>query len=230
MIKRFGPPSHDYKLVWAGEFDGKVLNKDKWSYRLLGPRGGATLVADCVSLDGKGHLVITTRRNGNKIETGMIGTEGKFEAKFGYFEARIKFQTEPGHWSAFWLQSPTMSNVGDPKNNGVEIDIVEYFKTDKDAMFSNIHRDGYGQEHKKIGSRHTNTALAKGWHVVGMECTADGYHFFLDGEQVWHTATAVSHVNEYIILSLEVGEWAGDIAKAMLPDSVMFDYVRVYSK
>jgi len=25
-----------------------------------------------------------------------------------------------------------------------------------------------------------------------------------------------------------VGEWAGDIAKATLPDSVVFDYVRVY--
>lgn len=32
------------------------------------------------------------------------------------------------------------------------------------------------------------------------------------------------------ILSLEVGTWAGDIAKAELPDSFYVDYVRVYQK
>ena len=36
--------------------------------------------------------------------------------------------------------------------------------------------------------------------------------------------------SEYIILSLEVGKWAGDIAKATLPDNLYVDYVRVYQK
>jgi hypothetical protein len=33
-----------------------------------------------------------------------------------------------------------------------------------------------------------------------------------------------------MILSLEVGEWAGDIAEAELPDSLVVDYVRVYQR
>ena len=33
-----------------------------------------------------------------------------------------------------------------------------------------------------------------------------------------------------MILSLEVGKWAGDIAKAELPDHLYVDYVRVYQK
>jgi hypothetical protein len=35
-------------------------------------------------------------------------------------------------------------------------------------------------------------------------------------------------VPQYIILSNEVGTWAGDINAAKLPDSCLIDYVRVY--
>jgi hypothetical protein len=35
-------------------------------------------------------------------------------------------------------------------------------------------------------------------------------------------------VPQYMILSDEVGPWAGDIGKAKLPDRVLVDYVRVY--
>jgi hypothetical protein len=33
-----------------------------------------------------------------------------------------------------------------------------------------------------------------------------------------------------MILSLEVGKWAGDISKADLPDCLYVDYVRVYKQ
>jgi hypothetical protein len=36
--------------------------------------------------------------------------------------------------------------------------------------------------------------------------------------------------DQFIILSLEVGSGAGDIARAVLPDSLWSDYVRVYKK
>jgi hypothetical protein len=32
----------------------------------------------------------------------------------------------------------------------------------------------------------------------------------------------------YIKLSDEIGDWAGDISKAKLPDRFLVDYVRVY--
>jgi len=223
-------PSNDYALVWSDEFEGNKIDLTKWGYRCLGPRGDAVLVKDCVSLDNDGHLVITTRKNGNQIETGMIGTEGKFETKFGYFEARMKFQTEPGHWSAFWLQSSNMAKVGNPKKNGVEIDIIELFSTDNESMFMNIHWDGYGDEHKKIGSQYKDSSLADGWHLVGLEWTAEHYRFFLNGKEVWRTTEAISHAKQYIIFSLEVRKWAGDIDKAKLPDSLLVDYVRVFGK
>ncbi len=230
MSIKTGPPTDDYILIWSDEFDGTQLDMTKWGYRFLGPRGDAMLVKECVSLDGRGNLVLTTRKTGNQIETAMIGTEGKFEATFGYFEARMKFQTQLGHWAAFWLQSSTMAKIGDPKVNGAEVDIIEFFGADRRTMFMNLHWDGYGQKHKKVGSKHTDDTLAKGWHTVGLEWTPCEYVFFLDGKEVWRTDQAVSHTKEYVVLSLEVHKWAGDITKAKLPDSFCVDYVRVYSK
>lgn len=38
----------------------------------------------------------------------------------------------------------------------------------------------------------------------------------------------VCQVPQYMLLSDEIGPWAGDITKAKLPDHFMVDYVRVY--
>lgn len=42
---------------------------------------GAINVKDTVTLDGDGHLVLTTNRVGDEYHTAMIGTHGKFETR-----------------------------------------------------------------------------------------------------------------------------------------------------
>jgi len=219
----------DANLVWSDEFDGTELDLAKWSHRGLGRRKGGFNVREAVTLDGQGHLVITTTKVGGRYHTGMIGTQGKFERAFGYWECRVRFQRQPGHWSAFWLQTPTMGKpVGDPGKAGTEIDIFEYLRTRGDKVQHTLHWDGYGKHHKSAGHVASVKGLTRGWHTVGLEWTPDEYVFVVDGKATWRTRKGVSRRPEYIILSLEVGKWAGDIAKAALPDSVAFDYVRVY--
>ena len=224
------PPSEQYTLVWADEFDGDTLDLKKWGYRNLGPRRLAVNVKDCVSLDGKGNLLLTTRRNGDRIETAMIGTAGRFEPTYGYFECRVEFQDQPGQWSAFWLQSPTIGKVGDPRVNGTEIDIFEYLVRYPTKMHHNLHWDGYGEAHKNEGMRPVIEDLADGFHTIGLLWTPDEYVFYVDGKETWRTKTAVSRRSQYIILSMEVDKWGGSIDDARLPDAVRFDYVRVYQK
>jgi len=224
-------PPKGYKLVWSDEFDGRTLDLSKWDYRGLGPRRDAVNVKEMVSLDGKGHLVMTTERRDGKYLTAMIGTEGKYETAFGYFECRAKFQTQEGHWSAFWLQTPTMGKyIGNPAAAGVEIDIFEYLTKRGDKIQHTIHWDGYGKQHKSRHKLAGVPGLGRGWHTVGLLWTKDKYAFYVDGKKTWETNAAVSHRSEYIILSLEVGKWAGDISKAKLPDHFYVDYVRVYKK
>ncbi|MBM4040781.1 MAG: glycoside hydrolase family 16 protein [Planctomycetes bacterium] len=222
-------PAKDENLVWCDEFDGPKLDEAKWMYRGLGPRKGGVNVKEAVTLDGQGHLAITTTKVGEKYHTGMIATQGKHEWTYGYFECRVKLQAQPGHWSAFWLQSPTYGKaIGDVKQSGTEIDIFEYLARTPNQIHHNLHWDGYGKAHKHAGKTHTQPDLAEGWHTVGLDWTEKGYVFYVDGKETWRTDKGVSGAPEYIILSAEVGPWAGKIAEAKLPDSVCFDYVRVY--
>lgn len=66
--------------------------------------------------------------------------------------------------------------------------------------------------------------------MYGVEWTEDGYDFFIDGHRYWHTSEAISNTDEYIILDLEVSQWAGGIENAKLPASAVCDWVRVWQK
>jgi len=223
------PPGRGRNLVWHDEFDGGKLDVTKWDYRGLGPRRRAINVKEAISLDGEGHLRITTFKKDGKWCTGMIGTQGKFERAFGYYECRVKFQTQPGHWSAFWLQSPTFGDpVGKPEEAGVEVDILEYYSTRPDKLDHTLHWDGYGQDHKVASKSAVVNGLDEGWHVVGVDWKPDAYVFYIDGRETARLSYPVSKRPEYIILSLEVDPLAGNITKGKFPDSVLFDYVRVY--
>ena len=121
------PPPHEgksWKLVWQDEFDGDKLDESKWTYRPDGKRKGGWWSRKAISLDGDGHLAITTFMDGDRPTDGCIITQGKFEHTFGYYVARVKFQKEPGHWSAFWITGPGVGKVGDGGRDGTEIEIV----------------------------------------------------------------------------------------------------------
>ncbi|USN99136.1 MAG: glycoside hydrolase family 16 protein [Phycisphaeraceae bacterium] len=232
------PPRPGYDLVWQEEFDGTALDESKWSLWALGPRRDAINTADAVSLDGHGRLVITTSRHANdeghaEYHTGGVWTRDTFRTRYGYFEARMKVQTEVGFWSAFWVQSPAMGeHIGDPANGGVEIDVMEYLCNGKHLNLAQhtIHWDGYGDDHKSAHHELTVPDTHVGFHVYALEWTPDELIFFIDGKETWRTDKAVPRIEQYIILSCEVGKWAGDIADADLPDRVLVDWVRVWQK
>lgn len=225
------PVGEGYELVWSDAFDGDTLDLAKWGYRNLGPRRDAVNVKETVALDGKGHLVLTTQRSGNAYHTAMIGTQGTFETTFGYFECRVQLQRQVGHWSAFWLQSPSMGDpVGDIASAGTEIDIFEYLRREDDLVHHNLHWDGYGQHHKHAGTDVRVPGLGEGYHTFGLLWTETEYVFYINGQEAWRSTQALSRRDQYIILSLEVGKWAGEIADADLPDHLYVDYVRVYQK
>jgi beta-glucanase (GH16 family) len=222
-------PSEKYTLVWSDEFNGTTLDTSKWDYRDLGPRLKAINVKDAVSLDGSGHLIIRTFTDGNNFYTGMIGTQNKFESTFGYWECRMKVQKQQGHWSAFWLQSPAIGSViGNPALSGTEIDVVEYATILGSIVEHAIHWDGYGQYEKMERGITTVPDINNNYQTFGLEWTKNEYIFYVNGKETWRTNSAISFQPEYIILSMEVDDWAGDISKAVLPDSLFVDYVRVY--
>lgn len=226
----------DYRLVFQDEFDGEAGAKAdprKWSPRHAGKWRGGWNMEDAARLDGHGHLVLTTRQSGDRFETGHIGTQGKFAATHGYFECRCQVQKQEGFWSAFWIQSPTMGKpVGDAAAAGIEIDVMEYLcnKHHKDKAMHTAHWDGYAKEHHKTEHVEKKVpGLSEGFHTFAVKWDEAGYVFYTDGVETgrWRKAP-VSNRPEFLILSCEIGPWAGDIRKARLPDAFTVDYVRVW--
>ena len=225
------PPASEgkaWKLAWHDEFDGPTLDTNKWIYWGEGKHRDGWWSREAVALDGNGHLIIKTFREGDKVIDGCITTQGKFEHRFGYFVARVQFQKQPGHWPAFWMMCKGVFQVGDEGRDGTEIDIMEKPWLDQRVQHT-FHWDGYKEHHKTAGYIAKVPDVMSGWHTFGVLWLPDHYVFYIDGRESWSsTAGGVSQVPEYLLLSDEVGPWAGEIAKAALPDAFLVDYVRVY--
>ena len=102
------PPSADYTLIYADEFEGTTLNEEDWIYR-EGQRGGAYFHN---SLDRKenvtvsgGELHIATRQktiNEKLFNTGG-GIISRRQFSYGYYETLSKpYMGGRGTHSAFW--------------------------------------------------------------------------------------------------------------------------------
>jgi beta-glucanase (GH16 family) len=221
------PGGQTWKLVWQDEFEGDKLDASKWDIPEYKRRDGYWS-QKAISLDGQGHLVMSVLKEGNKFFDGCIRTKGRFQHSFGYYVARIQLQKQPGHWSAFWLYDACVGKVGDEGRDGTEIDIMEKPWLD-DRLNYALHWDGYGKAHKSKGTVVKVPGVSEGWHTFGLWWKADEYVFYVDGKETWRSnAGGVCQVPLYIKLSDEIGNWAGDIAKAKLPDRFLVDYVRVY--
>jgi beta-glucanase (GH16 family) len=221
------PAGKAWRLVWNDEFDGTKVDEGKWDIPENKRRDGYWS-RKAISLDGKGHLVMSALKEGNKYLDGCVRTKGKFEHAFGYYVTRIQLQKEQGHWSAFWLYNDSVYKIGDEGRDGTEIDIYEKPWLD-DRVNYGMHWDGYGTQHKSQAKVVSVPGVMEGFHTFALLWMPEEYVFLIDGKEMWRTrAGGVCQVPLYIKLSDEIGDWAGDVKKAKLPDHFLVDYVRVY--
>jgi beta-glucanase (GH16 family) len=228
----------NYYPVFQDEFEDVGLDLTKWQYRypdkqyLAGFSDKASVVQP-----GDGYLHLITRFDGNKFLIGMVQSVEKF--RYGYFEARIRFQKLQGHHGAFWLQSPHYGEKNNyPAQSGAEIDVVEYFgngRTGEDAqhnVYWNAYKSGELQQrsHDLYIRRDLGVSLTDDFHTFSLLWTENEYTFFIDGIETWRTSEGVSQTAENIILSLVTSDWENSkLDKSQLPDEMLIDYVRVYA-
>ncbi|MCT4372277.1 glycoside hydrolase family 16 protein [Yangia mangrovi] len=220
------------ELAWSDEFNGLDLNGEYWAHRALGPRKGAFVSEKQAFVDGVGYLVLKAERRSGQVHIGMVGTGEKFLTKYGYFETRVKLTSSPYVRSAFWLQTPTVGReIGNPVESGVEIDVFEFIARSNPILsdWTNhaIHWDGYGKHHKEIHKRVRPNLRPGTWHTFGMLWAPDGYIFYIDGRVTSEIYGPVSDVEQYLIFSVEYLPQK-DIAKSLMSDEMLVDYVRVY--
>ena len=218
----------EWQLVWRDEFEGTEIDASKWESPEFERRGHLWRAANAY-LDGKGHLMMVTSQVGERYASPCLRTREKFEKTFGFFIARCKLPKEQGHWSAFWLFNRTVERVGNEGRDGTEIDIMEWPWRDG-GVGQALHWDGYAEHHKSASHKSENPKLLDGgFHTFALWWSPEQYVFYVDGEEVWRTdAGGVCQVPLYVKLTSEIGDWAGDIREAKLPDYFVVDYVRVY--
>ena len=222
-------PGKEWHLAWSDDFDGKDIDAVKWEVIGDSPRRDGFWTKSAVALDGKGNLVLSTAKEGDRYVSGAVRTLGKFEHAFGYWEARCKMPTQVGHWPAFWLM-PTcgLPDGVDKGRDGTEIDIMEKASL-KSMVQHTLHWDGYGAHHKSETKEVNREGINEGFHIFAVWWTPESYAFSIDGEETWRTsAGGVLQGPAYAKLTEEIGPWAGKIQEAKLPDEFVVDYVRVY--
>jgi beta-glucanase (GH16 family) len=248
-------------LTFADEFNGSTLDLTRWSHRGVGPRDDAIVTPLSVSV-ANGAMTINTFSVLGFHYTGMVATDPLapgvqgFEQTYGYFEARIRTTSLPGHASAFWLQSPTIGTpVGDPGVAGVEMDIMEHrarcvddpdpeqsrcspTNDISDRLQRALVWDGYSPETKAIVDLSDPLpGLSNGsWHTYGLLWTPTDVTFYYDGVASWSPVAPISHRSQFIVLSSGVASYfAGAIppggygSPLTSPVKMDVDWVRVYA-
>ncbi len=227
---------------------GEQLDLSKWSYRDLGPRGSAIVSKQAIELDGQGCLQIKAFLQDGELQVGMIGTQGKFEQKYGYFESRIKFQRQRGMHGSFWLTSPTYGKwAGNPADSGAEVDIIEFFgsKRKDRGVGLNVYWDPYKPKAQRTYAKdppldlvlgptgedpQARTELCDEFHDFGLLWAEEQYIFYIDGYEMFRTKEGLSRRSHYLILSLLCSDWERpQLDLEQLPDAMLVDYVRVYA-
>jgi len=228
--KRYSPEKSGYKLVWEDNFNGSSLDTSKWDVRGVGPRRLGYISEKAVEVED-GFLKLYALRNGDSILSGAVGTQKHFCPRYGYFECRAQLQESIGVWAAFWIQSALISQGADPAKYGTEIDIFEFFKeVGTDTVQHALHW-AYGPDMKSVGPMNSYLkGVSKGFHTFALKWTPKKYAFYIDGIRFYEQKQGISHINEYIILSMELPDKMEQIEKTVFPDVFVVDYVKVYQK
>lgn len=228
--KRYTPRELGYKLVWKDEFKGKKLDQKKWDVRGVGPRGIAYVSEEAVKVEG-GYLKLYALKKGDSLLGSAVGTQGLFMSRYGYYECRAQLQRSPGIWAAFWIQSAAIAKGEDPAVFGAEIDIFEFFKKlGTDIVSHNVHW-AYGPNQRTTrGMQSYLKGVSEGFHTFGLEWTPEKYIFYIDGYKFYEVTQGISHIEEYMILSMEYPSTREEISQAVFPDVFIIDYVKVYQK
>jgi beta-glucanase (GH16 family) len=187
-----------------------------------------------------GMLKITALKEnfqGSGYTSARLLTQGKFQKKFGRFEARMKLPWGQGIWPAFWM-------LGDDKEGTLiwpqlgEIDIMEYRGQDPTIVLGSVHGPGYSGG-EAVGKSYTllDDRFDTDFHIFGIEWGPGYINYYVD-DVLYNQITPADVDGEwvfddnefYILINLAVGgSFVGSPNQnTVFPQTLLVDYVRIY--
>ena len=255
------PVSGDWAMTFDEEFDGPTIDQKKWN--IYGPnywdRASHWSKDNLILADGMATFRFEKKRgfhndnsdsnispqnlSGQKespYACGYLDTYGKWVQRYGYFEARLKLPRAPGLWPTFWMMPDRGAaagpqwNRGDTGQGGMELDIMEHLTRWGPYRYNiALHFDGYGKEHKSVGSTCNYVQADKdGFITPGLLWTPGSTIFYCNGKELWRWEDPrVSNVPSHFIFEVTTGGWDNNaVDDKQLPADYLVDYVRVWQR
>lgn len=180
------------------------------------------------------------KKKQSNYAAGYLHTYDKWVQRYGYFESRMKLPKAPGLWPAFWMMPDRGRDAGeqwkrqDTGNNGMEFDVMEHLTRWGPTRYNiAMHYDGYGKEHKSIGTDRLYMQPDKdGYITAGLLWTPGSAIYYCNGVEVarWENPR-ISSVPEILMFTLPMGGWDNSpLDDKLLPDDFIIDYVRVWQR
>jgi beta-glucanase (GH16 family) len=234
-------------MVFVDEFDALDLSPDgqgvhTWYEGVWYNQKHAPLR----NISAAGSILSLTWRRGQDAEDTSITTLSRdaqhFKAwRYGYFEARMRWNVVKGAWPAFWLipvQNATGQDVYDGTKRSGEIDVFE-------GLGDHPHTF-YGTIHEWINSK-TDHASRDNTFRLPRDADMSQFHTYgllwIPGKVTWYFDNRPLHTEEtpaivdkqdfFLVLSMQEGQdWKyGDLSGVTAPSMTLnVDWVRVWQK
>jgi beta-glucanase (GH16 family) len=222
------PPS---SLRWQFENGGSGFGNGELQTNTSRPRNA--------SLDGKGHLFITARKEWwtgsdgftRQYTSARIKTDRRFSFQYGTATARIHIPRGRGLWPAFWALGDNFTSVGWPLCG--EIDVMENIGSRPRMVYATVHAGRQGGGSWLAGEQHrAPDRLSDDYHVYGVEWGPSALAFWLDGVPYMTVSSAdvaPGDLWNFLVLDLAVGgSWPGPPGpRTRFPATMAVDYVHV---
>ncbi|MFK7844292.1 MAG: family 16 glycosylhydrolase [Rhodothermales bacterium] len=240
-----------WELVWADEFDGDLLDPNKWSFQFgdgcpnLCGWGNNELqwYSGTNHSVGNGLLTITAKEesvSGKNYTSSRLRSINKGDWTYGRIEVRAKMPIGQGLWPAIWMLPTDPSIYGVWAASG-EIDIMEYVGHKPDEVLGTIHFGGTWPQNQFTSKTYTlpSGSFNDDFHVFSIEWEKEEIRWYVDGELYstlsnWSstggTFPAPFDIDFHLLINLAVG---GNLpgnpdATTSFPQELVVDYVRVY--
>lgn len=242
----------DWIPIWCDEFDGELVDLDKWnmedSYWPNGDTNGELQYYSPNNIfveDGK--LIIEARKevmSPRNFTSGRMNSKDKGDWLYGRAIVRAKMPLGAANWPGIWML-PTENIYGNWPHSG-EIDIAEYFGWDTYKVHGYFHTSKYNWiKNNHIGGNLILSDTVEAFHNYEMIWEPGRINLFVDEEPLatyTYTASNEQNVNYsspwpfdqkfHMVLNLAISEFGGmtNIDEVSFPTRFEIDYVRYYQR